>query len=89
MYLSQAQLFQDLKQKATEINTGFPGFPKNPGLRACLHIASLNRQDVSDATDPNSVSVPDPDPGGSGFKSPVWIRIRNPDPDPAIDIELF
>ena len=24
----------------------------------------------------NNVSDPDPDLGGSGFKSPVWIRIR-------------
>ena len=32
-------------------------------------------------------SVSDPDPVGSGFKSPVWIRIRNP--DPAIEIEPF
>jgi len=33
----------------------------------------------------NNVSDPDPDLGGSGFKSPVWIRIRNP--DQAIEID--
>ena len=32
-------------------------------------------------------SVANPDPGGSGFKSPGWIRIRNP--DPASEIELL
>jgi len=44
-----------------------------------------------DTVDLGYCSVSDPDPVGSGFKSPVWIRIRirNPDPDPAIEIEPF
>ena len=32
-------------------------------------------------------SVQDPG-GGSGFKSPGWIRIRNTDPDPVSEIGL-
>ena len=31
-------------------------------------------------------SVAYPDPGGSGFKSPGWIRIRNPDPGREIEL---
>jgi len=35
-----------------------------------------------------TISVADPDPGGSGFKSPGWIRIRIWNPDPGSEIEL-
>ena len=39
---------------------------------------------------PGTYNYSVPDPGGSGFKSPGWIRfrIRNPDPFPASEIEL-